>query len=132
MDDLSAFNWVGARFECSPAKVFEQMRLEVEHDIDARNAQLGTDAEYNFGMVVAGDKFVVVVKARTGSVSHRSVTFSRQEAGISVQDNNNKLKVAATLTLNDRGECRLKVDNQEREFWQFRRMALEGLLFDTA
>jgi hypothetical protein len=35
----------------------------------------------------------------------------------------------ATLTLNDMGECRLKINGQEREFWQFRRTALEDLFF---
>jgi len=34
-----------------------------------------------------------------------------------------------TLTFNDKGECKLHANEQEREFWQVRRMALEELLF---
>jgi hypothetical protein len=34
-----------------------------------------------------------------------------------------------TLSFNDGGECRLNVQEKERELWQVRRMALEELLF---
>ena len=38
-------------------------------------------------------------------------------------------RFAVTLTFNDEGDCRLHVDERERDLWQVRRMALEELLF---
>jgi len=43
---MPEFDWVKARFECSISKVFVQVRLEVEHDVEARNAQLPADSHY--------------------------------------------------------------------------------------
>jgi hypothetical protein len=43
-------------------------------------------------------------------------------------DNGNKM-FEVTLTFNDEGECRLNVNEKERDWWQVRRMALEELLF---
>ena len=34
-----------------------------------------------------------------------------------------------TLTFNDEGGCKLHVNQEERDLWQVRRMALEELLF---
>jgi hypothetical protein len=34
-----------------------------------------------------------------------------------------------TLTFNYKGECKLNVNEKERELWQVRRMALEDLMF---
>lgn len=34
-----------------------------------------------------------------------------------------------TLAFNDHGECKLRVDGQDREPWQVRRLALENLMF---
>jgi hypothetical protein len=38
---------------------------------------------------------------------------------------------AVTLTFNDQGECKLSVDSEDRDYWQVRRMALEGLMFHS-
>jgi hypothetical protein len=46
-----------------------------------------------------------------------------------VQDDTGKKMFEVTLTLSDEGECRLNVNEKERELWQVRRMALEELLF---
>jgi len=35
------------------------------------------------------------------------------------------------MALNDDGECRLRVKTKQVEFWQFRRMALESLFFES-
>jgi hypothetical protein len=40
-----------------------------------------------------------------------------------------KEKCIATLTLNNEGECRLLVNGQELEEWQFRKMMWEELFF---
>jgi len=46
-----------------------------------------------------------------------------------VRDDKGNPMFQVTLTFNDKGECKLHANEQEREFWQVRRMALEELLF---
>jgi hypothetical protein len=48
-----------------------------------------------------------------------------------VSDGGN-LTFEATVTLNDEGRCVAKVDDQERELWQLRKMALEKLFLPPA
>ena len=48
---------------------------------------------------------------------------------ITVRDENDKVMFNAIATINDKGDCRLNVNGQERELWQVRKAALEGLLF---
>jgi hypothetical protein len=43
-------------------------------------------------------------------------------------DNGDKM-FEVTLAFNDEGECKLNVNEKERDLWQVRRMALEELLF---
>lgn len=40
-----------------------------------------------------------------------------------------EIKLRATITLNNEGRCMLKVDGEELEPWNVRRMALEDLFF---
>jgi hypothetical protein len=46
-----------------------------------------------------------------------------------VRDAKGEPMFEVTLTFSDHGECKLKVNHEEREYWQVRRMALEGLMF---
>lgn len=62
-------------------------------------------------------------------IPHRSVSFSLIGEVIVFRDDQKDVSIAAGLTLNDSGECRLKVGSDERESWQFRRAALEDLFF---
>jgi len=48
-----------------------------------------------------------------------------------VNDKDGKKILEATLTLNDSGECRVKIGGQEYELWQMRKKALENLFFKT-
>jgi hypothetical protein len=125
-------DWVKARAECSLAKVFQQIRLGVEGDVKSRNAQRPSIPSYVFETAIDDDAVVVIVKSTSDSGSLRfpqSVIFRLTDTSISVRDKNDKPMFEATLTLNDEGECRLKVGELELEFWQFRRRALEDLFF---
>ncbi len=55
--------------------------------------------------------------------------FSLAEHAILVRDYKGAQMFEMTLTFNDKGECKLYVNEEERELWQVRRMALEDLLF---
>lgn len=122
------FEWVKARSECCPAKVFQQLRLGVEADIKARMSTLSDEANYGFTATSSPGSITAHIQ---GNRLRRSVTFDETDDGISVRDESDKVMFRATLTLNNEGECRLKVSGQEYELWQFRKMALEHLLFDN-
>ena len=77
-------------------------------------------------MTENGNEFTVLLESKT---LHKSVVFSLAEHAILVQDDKGKDMFEVTLTFNSESECRLKVNEKERELWQVRRMALEDLLF---
>jgi hypothetical protein len=124
--DRSKFDWVTSRSACTLPKVFATLRQQAEEDVKTRNAQRPTYAPYEFSLADDIDAFTVFLKAKDLS---RSVTFKLNEHDIAVQDDQANSRFQVKLHFNDLGECRLRVDEQEREFWQVRRMALEDLMF---
>jgi hypothetical protein len=129
-DKPEQFDWVTARSACSVEDVFERLRLQVKADVETRDAQREKprDQHYAFGFVSQGREFSAVVR---GHKIGASVIFSLDLPSQSIKVRNEKdvLMFDATPTINDEGECRLKVKGQERELWQVRKMALESLLF---
>ncbi len=59
----------------------------------------------------------------------RSVDFALSKDRINVYNDKDEIMLAATITLNNEGKCRLVVEEEELTQWQFRRMALEKLFF---
>jgi len=57
------------------------------------------------------------------------VIFSLAEHAILVQDDKGDRMFEVSANFSEEGECRLKVNGEERALWQVRRMALEELLF---
>ena len=125
-NDASKFDWVTKRSQCSLPNVFKALRLQVEEDVKTRNALRPNNSPYEFSVAENGDDFTVLLEAKD---LHRSVIFSLAEHAILVRDDKGKKMFEATLTFDDGGECRLHVNQEERELWQVRRMALEELLF---
>jgi hypothetical protein len=122
----SKFDWVTGRSLCSIPNVFRALTLEVEDDVKTRNALRPNNSPYEFSVAENVDDFTVTLKAEDVD---RSVTFSRAEHAILVRDDEGKTMFEVTLTFNDEGDCKLHVNQQERELWQVRRMALEELMF---
>jgi hypothetical protein len=120
--DTSKFDWVTERSSCALPKVFQALRLQVDEDLKARNALRPDNSPYEFSLAGNGSGFTALVEAKD---VHRSVIFSLAEHAILVR--NEKGEVNATFS--DEGECKLKVNGEERAPWQVRRMALEELLF---
>ena len=120
------FDWVTKRSLCSLPNVFKALRLQVEEDVNTRNALRPNNAPYEFSVVENGCELTVSLD---GKDVHRSVVFSLASHAISVRDDSGNTMFEVTPTFNDEGECRLNVNEKERELWQVRRMALEGLLF---
>jgi hypothetical protein len=124
--DTSKFDWVTERSSCALPKVFKALRLQVEEDVKTRNALRPNNSPYEFSVAENGDDFTVLLKAKD---VHRSVVFTLAEHAILVREDKGDPMFDVTAIFGDEGECRLEVNGEERDLWQVRRMALEGLLF---
>jgi hypothetical protein len=120
------FDWVAQRAACSLPRMFQTLRLDVEEDVRACNAQREDTSAYEFLIFEKGNDFSVVLEAKDFS---RSVTFCLEAHAILVLDHSGNQMFEITLNFDDSGRCRLKAKDENREPWQVRRMALEDLLF---
>ena len=126
---MTTFNWVVERTKCSAQQVFKELELGVKEDADTMNSQRPPHAHYKFTVCqLAGGRFSVIREEPRGIPSVEFVLEGNQ-IRVSIND---VVKFTATLTLNNEGQCRLKVKDAELEQWQFRRMALEDLFFGHA
>ena len=122
-----------ARTKCSVLKVFNELYLGVEEDVKTINSAppMEQHPSMSFGIRTntMGDYFVVF---QTENATNR-VDFNC-EAGCIIARNRNDRKFRITLTLNNEGRCKLRVDGgeEELEFWQVRRMVLEDLFFTSS
>jgi len=124
--DTSNVDWVTKRSSCALPKVFKTLRLQVDEDLKIRNALRPENSPYKFSVAGNGSGFSAVLEARD---VHRSVIFSLAEHAILVRDEKGDPMFEVNAIFSDEGECRLKVNGEERALWQVRRMALEELLF---
>jgi len=124
--DAPNFDWVTERSKCSLPRVFKELMLQVEADIKTRNALRPNNSPYEFSVAENGNDFTVLLKAGD---AHRSVIFTLAEHAILVRDDKDDPMFDVSLSFNDKGECKLHVNKEERELWQVRRMALEDLMF---
>jgi hypothetical protein len=127
--DMDNFDWVSALSSCSLVVVFEKLRQQVSDDVDRRIAKLPKGSHYGFQLISESPKNFTV--SAVGNKIHCTVAFILEEDGINVHGfgYDEAPQFHAKLTLNNDGECRAKIDGQEREFWQMRKMALETLFF---
>jgi|ERR1035441_230911 hypothetical protein len=123
------FDWVKARSECSLAVIFERLKVQLQQDVETRQSLRGPGPfyEYGFKLVIEGRSVAVVLEG--ARALHDSVLFRLTETAIEITDRNGQVTLSATPTVSDDGECRLKVDGQERELWQVRKLALEPMFF---
>jgi hydroxymethylpyrimidine pyrophosphatase-like HAD family hydrolase len=125
-NDKSKFSWVTGRFHCSLAAVFKELRLQVEEDVKTRNGLRLANAPYEFSIADSDGAFTVTLQ---GKGVQKSVVFKLAEHSILVRDDKGETKFEIHLAYSDDGQCRLRVNQKEREYWQVRRMALEDLMF---
>jgi hypothetical protein len=124
--DAAKFDWVTRRSACTLAKIFTALRLQVEQDVKTRNDLRPDNSPYKFSVAENVGSFSVFLE---GKDVRMAVVFNLTEHAILVRDENGNPMFEVTLTFTDAGECRLKVNGEDRESWQVRRMALEELLF---
>ena len=124
--DASKFNWVTERSSCTLPKIFKDLLLQVEEDVRTRNGLRPNNSPYEFSVTEDGSDFSAHLKTKD---ARKAVTFSLAEHAILIRDDKCNQMFEVTLTFNDKGECKLYVNEEEREMWQVRRMALEELMF---
>jgi hypothetical protein len=122
----SRFDWVTERSACSLPKVFTALRAQVEADVKTRNGLRPGNSPYEFSVKEDNGEFTVLLKAQQ---LQQSVVFRLADHAILVRDDKSNPMFEVTAAFSDEGECRLKVNGEERDFWQVRRMALEELMF---
>ena len=122
------FDWVSARSKCSIGEVFEILRQQVKQDVETRVAlrKPGVESFFTFKVVEAGPFFSAIAE---GHKIFKRVSFEWDAKSLRVQGDDGRPNLTATLTLSNDGVCRIKVDGQEYDLWQFRKMALEDLFF---
>jgi hypothetical protein len=122
---MTNIDWVKERAACSLSHMFEQLKLDIKNDIATRNSLREEKQNFEFKSVESGNALTVI---RQGLMPETKVTFSINRGQLFVtQDGKDVL--TAVVTLNDEGECLFVVKNKEREAWQVRKMALEGIFF---
>jgi hypothetical protein len=124
--ERGSFDWVTERSSCSLPRVFHTLLLQAEADVKTRNNLRPPNSPYEFSIEENGSDFKVVLTA--GEVRD-SVTFALAEHAILVRGGEGNLLFEVGSSLTPEGECHLVVNNQPLDFWQVRRMALEGLFF---
>jgi hypothetical protein len=123
------FDWVNARCECSLAVVFQQLKMQIDADVEQRNLKRSPTPYYAFSVTSTISSITVMLNGN--GIQPHLILLKLGDKNIAVYDDNNQLMFEASLTLSDDGQCRLKIKDQEKEFWQFRRMALEKLFFES-
>src|SRR4051812_18183480 len=99
MVPASDFDWVKARTECSPATVFQRLKIGIKADVEARSRSL-LEAKAGYGFTAISEHGTMTVFLQGNSL-RGSVVFEQTENGITVHDGNDKLLCEASLTLND-------------------------------
>jgi hypothetical protein len=120
------FDWVRARAQCSVAEVFQKLKLGAKADVDAANS-LRNGEPVKFSVIEQGNRFTVSRDHQSEPAS--SVDFTLEKHIIKIEGVTGKIE--AFVTLNDDGECKIKIemDGEELELWHLRRRCLEGLFW---
>jgi hypothetical protein len=134
---MATFDWVTARAQCSAIHVFKQLEFGAAEDVAVANSVQSAGNIYVFGVVGnSGNMFSVVRQVRRSAISassapEKTVDFYLEDDRIVVRRGIQNEQITATLTLDDEGRCKLRVGERVLDQWQFRRLALESLLFET-
>jgi len=123
-------DWIKARSECSLGRVFSQIFIEVDQDVKDINLLPNTPGYPPPAFAVqkheSGNSFLVYEVGNVNALV--KMQLGQDRILITMPDGK---QIPVTLTLNNDGACKLKVNGEgEFERWQVRRMALESFFFD--
>lgn len=122
----SDFDWVTARGQCSALNVFELLKSDAQRNVAAMEAiakARGTSSGLQFH---TNDGSFVITRRQFTEVG---VKFILSVDQIEIESVGVDVRFTAGLTLNDDGECRLLVNNEQLDRWQVLRRSLEPLFF---
>jgi|SRR6267154_3163491 len=119
-------DWVTVRAGCSTECVFQQLREQVSSDVEIRKT---VGATYRFSFDKRDTNCFSVMATNPATQHSEEVTFTLRGSHIVVIARDKEIK--ASSTINNEGECMLKIDGSEYTLWQVRKMALEKLFFEV-
>lgn len=132
--DLEDFDWVSARAQCEPYKVFQCLRAKVKEDTEKRNSLPNDGSSLVIFSFEEGNDWITASKKILGR--YEGVTFTLTPNGITARDLSRNFAHIGILTLSDDGRCMIKVDSNSKDrpskeltLWQFRKLALQDLFF---
>jgi hypothetical protein len=110
--------------------------VEIENDVKVRNDLITQESGYKFSFAASNSpKHLTVNLDRKviegGKLQNKNDCVSLRLVGESIVARKNLDDMfTATLTLSEKGECRLKINGAEHECWRVRQMLLEDLFFN--
>ena len=125
-DQTQDFDWVTARASCSGFHFFQKLKDGIRGDVRAIN-DIRSGTGVGFTLDAEGDHLLVL---REGKETDDSIRFMWSGNVMCVINGADATILEGSLTLNDEGQCRMKVGEKELTFWQFRKRALENLFFN--
>lgn len=131
----SILNWVRARADCSVRSVFDELIEGARGDAEEMNSLLGERSQMIFSTYRPSKRRFSVARVDDPITNiSSSVDFELEANEIVVyhmSNSGNETLFRVGVTLNNEGQCRLKIKGQDEELeqWQVRRKALEPFLF---
>jgi hypothetical protein len=125
---MSNVDWVTKRSNCSLLKMFQTLKLEVEKDVEIRKSVRREGEGIDFQFAQHGDSFSVSREGNSREL-FTTVTFQLTENTIHVDQSGRAFIVK--IMLNNDGDCKFKINEQEYESWQVRRKLLEPIFFEV-
>ena len=125
------FDWVTARAKCSATDMYEVLRSAAKANIATRNKILdesGDKDRFQFkerqprGFTVWDTWETRIRRAVDVDLDGQTIKLARQ-VGEAITT------VTASLTLNDRGQCKFKIGSEELDQWQVLKRVLEPIFF---
>ena len=124
-------DWVSERAACMPRQVFERLLSGVQTDANQRSAQLDA-TQYQSRVVIVDSASLFSVAVTWFKGKEISVRFRLDGGTIVAEDERAKARITATPVLDVDGRCKLRVEGELLEEWQFRMRALNELFFPTS
>jgi hypothetical protein len=127
------FNWVKERHACSLLVVFKSLEHGVREDVMTIESLTDPREDIHFEVTSSSKQFSAMrIDDAIRGIS-KSVDFRLSDDVITVHFTGSKggeqLLFTAGVTLDNEGQCKLRIGDESLEQWQVRRMALEKLFF---
>jgi hypothetical protein len=123
-------DWVGSRAACTVSTVFNEICDGIRYDVEIFNRVAGLTGFDIFQAIPDSSGKTMVVGQPNQTPRKRVFIGIKGPKHLSVQQEWDGKGWDASIGLNDEGRCILRLsDGRELERWQFRKKALEGILF---